>query len=168
MLDLTAMPIAMNSWLLFSSVASFALVLAWRLRESAQPVTAPKIIAPPLGMATGFSMFAYAPARIPALWALCAFAVGALVFSYPLIKSSKLMLEGDTVRLRRSRWFVWIIVLLFAVRFLARSYFEQYISPIQSASILFVLAFGMIVTWRVRMLFEYVRLQRTAATATSP
>jgi membrane protein CcdC involved in cytochrome C biogenesis len=30
---------------------------------------------------------------------------------------------------------------------------------------LFVLAFGMIVTWRARMLFEYLRLQRTA---TSP
>jgi len=153
----------MNPWLLVSSIVSFALVLAWRMRESAQPVTAPKIIAPPLGMATGFSMFAYGPARIPALWGLCAFAIGALVFSYPLIKSSKLMVDGSTVRLRRSRWFMWIIVMLFAVRVWARSYFEQYINPFQSASLLFVLAFGMIITWRVSMLLEYLRLQRTAA-----
>jgi len=135
--------------------------MAWRMRETTRPITARGIVIPPLSMGTGFSMFAYAPARIPALWALCAFALGALVFSYPLVKTSKLLREGDVVRLRRSRAFVWIILGLFAVRLAARSYCERYISPLQSASTLFVLAFGMVATWRARMFLEYRKLTQS-------
>jgi membrane protein CcdC involved in cytochrome C biogenesis len=153
----------MHTWMLVSSLVGAALVMAWRMRETARPITIPRIVIPPLGMGTGFSMFAYAPARIPALWALAAFVLGAIVFSYPLVRSSKLVRTGDVVVLRRSRAFLWIIVGLFAVRFAARSYVERYISPLQTASIFFVLAFGMILTWRVRMLLEYRKLQGLSA-----
>ncbi|MET0390901.1 MAG: cytochrome c biogenesis protein CcdC, partial [Polyangiales bacterium] len=149
----------MQTSLLVSSLVGAALVMAWRMRETNRPVTIPKIVIPPLGMGTGFSMFAYAPARIPAVWALGAFVLGAIVFSYPLVKSSRLTRQGDVVMLKRSRAFLWIIVGLFVVRFAARSYVEQFISPLQTASIFFVLAFGMILTWRVRMFFEYRKLQ---------
>jgi membrane protein CcdC involved in cytochrome C biogenesis len=148
----------MNTYLLITTLVGAAAVMAWRLRETTRPVTARKIVIPPLGMSTGFSMFAYAPARIPGLWALSAFAIGALVFSYPLIKSSKLMREGDVVMLKRSRAFLWIIVGLFAVRFAARSYVENFISPLQTGSLFFVLAFGMVLTWRVLMYIEYRKL----------
>lgn len=148
----------MNTWLLVSSVLGAVFVMMWRMRETARPVTAPRIVMPPIGMSTGFSMFVYAPARIPALWALSAFALGALVFSYPLVKSSRLERDGDVVRLHRSRAFMWIIVGLFLVRLGARTYFEQFLSPLQSASVLFVLAFGMVAVWRVRMYLEYRRL----------
>lgn len=154
----------MNTWLLVSSLFGAALVVAWRMRETTRPITAQRIVMPPLGMSCGFSMFVYAPARIPGAWALSAFALGALVFSYPLVRSSRLMRDGDVVRLHRSRSFIWIVLGLFAIRVAARSYFERFISPLQSASILFVLAFGMIATWRIRMFLEYRRLQRAYAT----
>jgi len=150
----------MNTWLLVSSLLGAGLVIAWRMRETTRPITAQRIVMPPLGMSAGFSMFAYAPARIPGLWGIAAFMLGALVFSYPLTRSSKLMREGEVVRLHRSRGFIWIVLGLFAIRLAARSYFERFISPLQSASILFVLAFGMIATWRVRMFLEYRKLQR--------
>jgi len=152
----------MNTWLLVSSLFGGALVMAYRMRETTRPVTPRKIVIPPLGMSTGFGMFAYAPTRIPALWGVTAFAIGALVLSYPLVKSSKLERQGDVVMLQRSRAFLWIILGLFAVRFLARRYVEQYVSPIQTGSIFFVLAFGMVLTWRVRMYFEYRKLHKPA------
>jgi len=58
---------------LFTSLLGAAAVMAWRIRETSRPITAPKIVIPPLGMSTGFIMFAYPPARIPLSWALCAF-----------------------------------------------------------------------------------------------
>jgi membrane protein CcdC involved in cytochrome C biogenesis len=140
------------------SLVGAAVILAWRMRETTRPVTVRKIVIPPLGMSTGFSMFAYAPMRIPLLWGLCSFALGVLVFSYPLVKSSKLVRDGQNVMLRRSPAFLWILLGLVAVRFALRGYVEQYVSPIQTGSIFFVLAFGMIVTWRVLMFLEYRKL----------
>jgi membrane protein CcdC involved in cytochrome C biogenesis len=93
-------------------------------------------------------------------WAAIAFALGVLVFAYPLIKSSKLTRVGDVVMLKRSPAFLLVIVALFLIRLIARTYVERYIDTLQTAGIFFVLAFGMIVTWRVRMYFEYRRLER--------
>jgi membrane protein CcdC involved in cytochrome C biogenesis len=155
----------MHTWLVVSSLIGGALVIAYRVRETTRPVTPRKIIIPPLGMSTGFSMFAYAPARIPPLWALAAFAMGALVLSYPLVKSSRLHIVGDAIMLQRSRAFLWIIFGLFALRVAARSYVEQYVSAIQTGAIFFVLAFGMIVTWRVRMYLEYRKLKKAVEPA---
>ena len=150
----------MNTWLLVSSLIGAALVMAYRIRESTRPITTRKIVIPPLGMSTGFSMFLYPPARIPPLWAAAAFAVGALVLSYPLVKTSKLTRIGEVVMLRRSRWFLLILVGLVAIRIALRSYVGQYVDPLQTASLFFVLAFGMIVVWRVRMLLDYRQLVR--------
>jgi membrane protein CcdC involved in cytochrome C biogenesis len=157
----------MNTWLLVSSLVGAALVMAYRVRESTRPITARKIVIPPFGMSTGFSMFLYPPARIPPLWAAAAFAFGALVLSYPLIKTSKLMRVGDVVMLRRSPAFLWILIGLVAIRIALRTYVGQFIDPLQTAGLFFVLAFGMIVVWRVRMLLEYRQLVRDSAPLTA-
>jgi membrane protein CcdC involved in cytochrome C biogenesis len=157
----------MNTWLLVSSLIGAALVMAYRVRESTRPITARKIVIPPLAMSTGFGMFAYPPARIPPLWAASAFLCGALILSYPLVKTSKLMRVGELVMLKRSKAFLWILVGLVVIRIALRSYVGQYVDPLQTASLFFVLAFGMIVVWRVRMLIEYRQLVREPA-ATAP
>ena len=154
----------MKVWLLVASLFGAFAVLIWRIRETTRPVTVRAIVIPPLGMATGFSMFVYPPARIPISWALCAFALGALVFSVPLVRSSKLTRDGDAVMLRRSRAFLWILLGLVATRFALRAYVERYVSPLQTGSIFFVLAFGMIATWRVLMFREYRRLTSRSIT----
>lgn len=122
-------------------------------------MTARTILIPPLGMSTGFSMFVYPPTRIPLLWGLSAFLIGAALLAYPMIKTSRLVREGDVIFLKRSRAFLGILLGLVAVRFAAREWIGQYISPIQTGSIFFVLAFGMIVRWRALMYLEYRKLQ---------
>lgn len=134
--------------------------MAWRVRETTRPVTVKKIVIPPLGMSTGLFMFAYPPTRVPLSWALMAFVIGAAVLSYPLIKTSVLMRRGDTVFLQRSPAFLWILVGLVAVRLGARSYVEQHVDTLQTGSLFFLLAFGMIVRWRVGMFLEYRKLVR--------
>jgi len=133
-------------------------VLVWRLREGSRPVTLKTIVFPPLGMATGFSMFIVSGFRVPLAWALGAFLIGALVLSYPLIRTSRLVLERDTVMVHRSKVFFVVVLILFAVRYLARDYVGKIISVQQTAALFFILAFGMIVAWRTAMFFEYKRL----------
>lgn len=138
-----------------TSIVGFFGVMLWRVREGRSPVTLRKIIIPPLGMATGFSMFLVPAFRIPWDWAAVAFLVGAIVLAYPLLLTSNLVREGETIMMRRSNAFFIVIVVLFLIRFVARNYLDHIISIQQSAALFFVLAFGMIVHWRMRMLLQY-------------
>jgi membrane protein CcdC involved in cytochrome C biogenesis len=140
------------------SLVGAAVVLIWRIRETKRPVTAPKILVPPLGMATGFSMFIVPEMRVPVLWGLAAFAAGAVFLSQPLIHTSSLTREGDTIMMRRSRAFLGIILALVALRLLLRAYVEQYVSTTQTAALFFLLAFGMLLPWRITMYLRYRRL----------
>ena len=144
--------------LLVLSLVGGAIVLSWRLRETSRPVTARKILVPPLGMSTGLFMFVYPPTRIPLEWALAAFGAGALLFSYPLWRTSRLVRDGAQIRMQRSPAFLWILIGLVAVRFLARSYVERWVNPMQTGAIFFLVALGMIVPWRLFMFRELRRL----------
>ena len=145
------------------SILGFLAVMAWRIREGRTAVTARKIIIPPLGMATGFCMFFAPPFRVPLLWGGIAFLLGAILLAWPIIATSRLERAGDTIMMKRSKVFFWVLIGLFAIRFFARRYFDTVLTLEQSAGLFFILAFGMIVRWRVSMLFEYRRL--TGATA---
>ena len=99
------------------------------------------------------------------MWALGAFVIGALVLAYPLVRTSRLALVGDTVMMHRSAAFFVVVVVLALVRFLARGYIDRFISLEQTAGLFFVLAFGMILRWRMSMYFEYLRITGTLSTS---
>ena len=141
-----------------SAVLGFFAVLAWRIREGRSAVTLRKIIIPPLGMATGFCMFLAPPFRVPLLWALISFAIGAILLAYPLIRTSRLTLQGDVIMMHRSASFFIVIVVLAIIRILAHSYLDTVMTIEQTAGLFFILAFGMILRWRTSMLFEYRRI----------
>ncbi|MGD0796283.1 MAG: cytochrome c biogenesis protein CcdC [Acidobacteriaceae bacterium] len=143
---------------LTSAVLGFLVIMAWRIGESHSAVTARKIVIPPLGMATGFCMFLAPGFRMPWTWAAVAFLVGALLLAEPLIRTSHLKLVGETVMMHRSPAFFFVIVVLALVRFLARGYLDRFITIEQSGGLFFILAFGMIVRWRVTMYREYRRV----------
>ena len=133
-------------------------VLAWRIRETRTPVTARKIILPPLGMSTGFFMFVRPEMRIPWLLAVGAFLFGALVLSIPMERTSSLERQGGVVMMRRSNRFLVILLGLLALRLLLHDYVGHLLPPLQTGALFFVLAFGMILRWRAAMYFRYRRL----------
>jgi len=137
------------------SLAGLVAVLVWRVREGRTAVSIKKIVIPPLGMATGFSMFILPAFRIPWAWATIAFLIGALGLAYPLLRTSRLVRQGDTVMMQRSTAFFTVILVLAAIRILARDYFNTLLTLQQTAALFFVLAFGMILRWRSSMFFEY-------------
>ncbi len=140
------------------SLLGLAAVMTWRVREGRTPVSIAKIVMPPLGMATGFSMFVVPAFRIPWLWAAVAFVIGAIALAYPLLRTSRLQRQGDVVTIQRSSAFYVVILVLAAVRFLARGYFDTVMTVQQTGALFFVLAFGMILRWRTQMYMEYRRL----------
>lgn len=141
---------------LFVTLLAGTMVIFLRMRASNRPTTLRKIMIPPIGMSTGFMMFAAPETRIPWLWALYAFAAGALLFSYPLIRTTTLEVRSGQVYMRRSKAFIWIIVGMLLFRILLHDWVEMYISVVQSAGIFFILAFGMILVWRIAMLRAYL------------
>ena len=141
-----------------TSLAGMVAVLAWRVQEGRRAVTLKKIVFPPLGMATGFSMFIVPAFRVPLLWALVAFLIGAIVLAYPLLLTSRLERDGDAIMMRRSSAFLIVIVVLALVRYFARGYFNTLLTLEQTGALFFILAFGMILRWRAGMFFEFRKL----------
>ena len=141
-----------------ASLAGFAGVMAWRVREGRTAVTARKILIPPLGMATGFCMFAVPAFRVPIAWALAAFVVGAIALAYPLLLTSTLERQGDVIMMKRSGAFFAVVVVLAAIRYIARDYLDHVLSIEQTGGLFFILAFGMILRWRTNMFRKYREL----------
>jgi len=143
---------------IFVSLAGLAGVTTWRLREIRSAVSLKKIVIPPLGMATGFCMFFVAAFRIPWSWAALAFFIGAVALAYPLLLTTRLVRQGDSVMMQRSSAFLAVLFILAAIRFLARGYFDTFLTAQQTAGLFFILAFGMILRWRAKLLIDFRRL----------
>lgn len=141
-----------------ASLVGASAVLVWRVQEGRTAVTLRKIIIPPLGMATGFSMFVVRDFRIPLVWAVGAFLLGAIGLAYPLLRTSRLVRDGDTIMMQRSNTFFIVVIGLAIIRILAHGYIDRFVDVKQTAALFFVLAFGMILRWRLWMLFEYRQL----------
>jgi membrane protein CcdC involved in cytochrome C biogenesis len=137
------------------SLVGLAGVLAWRVREGRTAVTMKKIIMPPIGMATGFCMFLVPQCRIPFLWGLGAFLIGAIVLAFPLLLTSDLHLQNGLIMMKRSSAFFSVIIVLAVVRYLARGFFDRFLSLEQTGALFYLLAFGMIVRWRLKLVLAY-------------
>lgn len=55
---------------------------------------------------------------------------------------------------------LFFLLLLVALRFGMRNYVEHFISYWQTGGLAFLLAFGMIIHWRLRMLYDFKKLER--------
>jgi len=81
-----------------------------------------------------------------------------VLLAYPMLLTTRLIREGDAIRMKRSSAFLAVLLVLALIRFLARGYLDSLLTPQQSAAIFFVLAFGMIVRWRVSLLMDFRKL----------
>jgi membrane protein CcdC involved in cytochrome C biogenesis len=135
-------------------------VLAWRLREARRPVSARSIVLPPVMMSTGLAMFGVPQFRVPMIWAAAALLVGATVLAQPLVRATRLERDARHVRMRASRGFVFVLIALALARLLLRDSIDGLVSPAQTASLFYLMAFGMIVRWRLGMWRRYRALHR--------
>jgi membrane protein CcdC involved in cytochrome C biogenesis len=143
-------------------------VLVWRVREGRTAITMRKIVIPPLGMATGFCMFLVPQFRIPLAWGLGAFLIGAVIFAYPLLLTSDLHRQNGVIMMKRSSAFFAVIVVLAVVRYLARGFFDRFLTLEQTGALFYLLAFGMILRWRAKLFFAYRTLIASPNLAATP
>lgn len=147
-------------------VAGAAAVLAWRVREARRPLTVGRIVAPPLGMATGLVMFLLPACRLPWAWAAGALLLGAGLLAWPMVRASALERDArGAIVLRRSRALLGVFAALVAVRLAARPWVAGLATPAQTAALFYLLALGMIARWRLTVLARYRRLRRADAAA---
>ncbi|NEW05375.1 cytochrome c biogenesis protein CcdC [Paenibacillus sp. SYP-B3998] len=144
---------------LIGSLGAALVVMFARLRAASKPVNAAKIIMPPIGMTTGFLMFVVPMMRIPLLWGIAAFLTGAILFAYPLIRTSKFYVLNGFVYMKRSKAFLAILLILLIIRLSLHEYVEAIISIYQTGAIFFILAYGMLLPWRIAMYMQYRNLR---------
>jgi len=81
-----------------------------------------------------------------------------VALSLPLLLTTLLIRVGSAIMMKRSSAFLAVLFILAAVRLLARGYFDTILTVQQSAGLFFILAFGMIVCWRTKLLIDFRRL----------
>ncbi|MFD0771273.1 CcdC family protein [Bacillus sp. CGMCC 1.60114] len=134
-------------------------VMFIRLKAAKKPATLKKIVLPPIFMSTGAIMYLLPEFRLTAQEILEAITVG-LIFSIFLIKTSKFEIRGQEIYLKRSKAFIFILIGLLVVRIAFKSYLSQSLDVGQLSGMFFLLAFAMIVSWRVAMYRSFTKLQK--------
>lgn len=129
-----------------------------RSRAAKKPVSAKKILLPPLFMSTGALMFVFPFFRVPWIHVLEAVAVG-MVFSILLIKTSNFERREGDIFLKPSKAFVFILFGLLAVRIVMKLLLSSEIDVGELSGMFWLLAFGMIVPWRLAMYTKFKKLK---------
>lgn len=135
------------------------LALIVRSKAAKKPVTPKKIILPPLFMSTGALMFIFEEFRVPPLQVLEALVVG-MLFSIILIKTTNFQHRDGDIYVKRSKAFLFILFGLLIVRLIGKLLLSNTIDVGELGGMFWILAFGMIVPWRIGMLIKYNRLKQ--------
>ncbi|WP_251549235.1 CcdC family protein [Neobacillus muris] len=150
------------SYVLISTIVAVLMgvtVIFVRLKASNKPTNAKKIIMPPFFMATGAFMYVIPQFRLTPAEIIEAIVLG-MFFSIFLIKTSKFEIQGNDIYLKRSKAFVFILIGLLVIRIALKSVLSATIDVGQLSGMFFLLAFSMIVPWRVAMYRNYLKLQK--------
>ncbi len=152
----------MNNMVVVSSIGAIGmamLAMFVRMKAAKKPATVKKIILPPLFMSTGALMFVVPMFRVTYLELFEAMAVG-LVFSILLIKTSKFEIRDNEIYLQRSRAFVFILFGLLVLRIILKLLLSSTIDYGELSGMFFILAFSMILPWRIAMYLQFRKFQK--------
>jgi membrane protein CcdC involved in cytochrome C biogenesis len=148
------------NYVLASTVGAIGMaifVTFMRMKAAKKPASAKKIILPPIFMSTGALMFIFPVFRVHFLQIIEALSVG-ILFSILLIKTSKFEVRGREIFLKRSKAFVFILIGLLIIRVIAKLVLSSSIDFGELSGMFWILAFGMIVPWRVAMYLQFKKL----------
>lgn len=129
-----------------------------RTKSSQKPASVKKIILPPVFMSTGALMFIHPMFRVTPLEILEAVVVG-MLFSILLIKTSSFEIRDNDIYMKRSKAFIYILVGLLALRIVLKSVLSTTIDFGALSGMFWILAFAMIVPWRIAMYVKYKKLE---------
>lgn len=135
-------------------------VMFVRMRAQKKPVNARKIIIPPIAMSTGALMFIFEEFRVAPLQIIEATAIG-LIFSTVLIATSKFEVREGAIFLKRSKAFFFILVGLLVFRIVLKLIFSNSLDIGELGGMFWILAFAMLVPWRIAMLWQFKKLEKT-------
>lgn len=149
-------------WIVASTGVAFMMAITMifvRLKASKKPATVKKIILPPLFMSTGSFMFFIPEFRVGMQEILEALVLGVLLSTF-LIKTSRFEERAGDIYLIPSKSFVFILFGLLVVRIIIKLIIGSTISVGETSGMFFLLAFFMILSWRMAMLYKFKKLQR--------
>lgn len=153
----------MNNTLLIVGSTIVALFMATamivvRVKSSRKPTSVKRIILPPIMMSTGAFMFILPLFRVPGIEIIKSLVIG-IIFSFLLIKTTKFEIRQQDIYLIPSKAFIFILFGLLIVRLTSKLMMGRTISFGETTGIFFLIAFGMIISWRLAMLFKYYSLK---------
>lgn len=134
-------------------------VMIVRLRSQKKPVNEKKIIIPPIAMSTGALMFLFEEFRVAPIQIIEASALG-IVFSLVLIATSKFEVRDQDIYMKRSKAFVFILVGLLVLRIILKLIFSKSLDVGELGGMFFILAWSMIIPWRLAMLVQFKKLKK--------
>ena len=135
------------------------LVMIVRLRSQKKPINEKKIIIPPIAMSTGALMFLFEEFRVAPIQIIEASALG-IVFSLVLIATSKFEVRDQDIYMKRSKAFVFILVGLLILRIILKLIFSNSLDVGELGGMFFILAWSMIIPWRLAMLVQFKKLKK--------
>lgn len=153
-------------WLIASTVVAAFMAVTMifvRLKAAKKPASIKKIILPPLFMSTGALMFILPEFHIKWIQVLEAIIIG-MICSIFLIKTSKFETRDKAIYLIPSKSFVFILFGLLLFRICIKLIIGSTITLGETSGMFFLLAFGMIATWRLSMLYKFLQLEKKLKT----
>ena len=109
-------------------------------------------------MATGALMYIIPYFRLTGMEMLESLILGVL-FSTVLIFTSRFEVKGSEIYMKRSKAFPVILISLLVIRTIIKIFISNEINPGEIAGMFFLLAFCMIVPWRLAMFYKYKKLK---------
>jgi len=149
-------------WVIISTVVAIFMgvtMLFVRLKSAEKPISKQKIILPPLFMSSGTLMFLFPVFQVHWLQVFEALAIG-IIFSIFLIKTSRFEIHQNQIYLIPSKAFIFILFGLLFIRIAFKLIIGSSISPGETSGMFYLLALGMIFSWRLAMLRDYHKLEK--------
>ncbi|MCM3709715.1 CcdC family protein [Sporosarcina luteola] len=156
--EIPSVYLIVGSTLLFLFMGTMAFIV--RTKAAKRPISPKRIILPPLFMSTGALMFLFEEFRVPLPQVFESVIVG-MLFSIVLIKTTNFEVKNEKLYVKKSRAFLFILFGLLIVRFVAKLILSSTIDVGELGGMFWILAFGMIVPWRIGMLVKFYNLKNT-------
>lgn len=139
-------------------------VMFVRIRSQKKPVTAKKILIPPIAMSSGALMFLFEEFRVTPLQILEAVVVG-VIFSTVLIATSKFEVRQDEIYMKRSKAFFFILGGLLIIRVFMKVILSNSFNIGELGGMFWILAFSMLWPWRIAMFIQFKKIEKSLITA---